>query len=369
MKRTEQQFLNLLQAGLWQREADTRLFRGPVDWNELFRLSREQTVMGVVYDGIAGLPKEQRPPRAFLMNWFAQVSYIEDLNREQNRVLFMLYDKYVAEGFTPVLLKGQSLAACYPNPLHRNCGDIDWLFGEADYRRSIDWALQSGLARDAIESNNHLEFSYEGQVVENHVECSKLFRKSDQQYLQKLTREWFPAGASTCRIEEREVPVPPHTFNAVFLLLHAVKHLMGKGVGLRQVCDWARFLHIHRADIDEALLNEYLRGFHLEHFWSIFGRLLIDYIGFPAEEMPALRPGYERSSRRLRRHIFLSGNFGQYSKMWRGRPGSYWRSKYFAFSREMRTLWLLYRISPSDTRSFLTFFLKRGLKQVVSDLR
>ncbi|WP_288148490.1 nucleotidyltransferase family protein [Bacteroides acidifaciens] len=368
MKRTEQQFLELLQSGLWQRPAAAKIFRGPTDWNELFRLSKEQTVFGVVYDGIVTLPKELRPPRAFLMNWYAQVSYIEDMNRALNHTLTGMYDSYREQGFTPVLLKGQGLAACYPNPLHRTPGDIDWLMGEQDYRRANEWVKRNGMAADAKESNNHLQFTFEEQVIENHVECIKLYRNSDQQFLRSLTKKWFPAGSTTCRIQDKDIAVPPPAFNAVFLLLHIAKHLMGKGIGLRQICDWCRFLYVHRERIDKEELAGYIRSFHLEALWNIFGRLSVVYLGYPEADMLCLRPGCEKQGRRVMRHIFVSGNFGHYNKVWKGRPVSYWRGKYFAFRKEMSRLVLLYRISPSDTWSFFVFFTKRGVKQVISDM-
>ena len=46
-------FLALLQAGLWKMPVDAGLFRGAhVDWAGLFRLSKEQAVAGIVFDGI-----------------------------------------------------------------------------------------------------------------------------------------------------------------------------------------------------------------------------------------------------------------------------------------------------------------------------
>lgn len=368
MKRTERQFLELLQSGLWQRKAAADKFRVLTDWNEIFRLSKEQTVLAVVYDGIVTLPKELRPSRAFLMNWYAQVSYIEDLNKAQNVTLLKIYDLYRAQGFTPVLLKGQGLAACYPNPLHRNCGDIDWLVGEQDYLRVNDWVKQAGIAKNSQESNNHLEFTFEEQVIENHVECIKLYRKSDQQYLRKLTKAWFPSGYETCRIQDRDIAVLPTAFNAVFLLLHIAKHLMEEGVGLRQVCDWCRFLHTYRDQIDKEKLALYIRGFHLEAFWNIWGRLAILYVGYPEQGMPCIQSGFEKQTRLMLKHIFVSGNFGQYNKIWQNRPIAYWRGKYFAFRKELRRLVLLYRIFPSDTWSFFVFFIKRGIRQVIADV-
>ncbi len=370
MTRTEKQFFTLLQGGLGIGPARLEWFRTPVEWDELFRLSREQALLGVVYDGITSLPAELRPPRAFLMNWYAQARYLEEMNRAQNAVLLHTYDLYTVQGFHPVLLKGQSMAACYPNPHRRHSGDIDWLLGEADYERAKAWLLAEGMATgENLESNNHVEYIYKGQQQEMHRECIRLFRRSDQRYLRRLTAEWFPAGIASCTIEGREVPVPPVEFNAVYLLLHIVKHLFGHGVGLRQLCDWVLFLRTHRQELDEALLAEYVRGFHLDAAWALFTRFAVVYMGASSTELPMC--GTETLDARchlLWTNIRECGNFGHYLKHSHGEPQSYLQRKYFAMLKRLRRIWQAFRILPSDAVSYFCHFLPMALHQTFAEL-
>ena len=55
MKRTEAQFFSLLRSGLWGSDVDAGLFCGEVDWKEIFTLARDQTVIGLVADGLENL--------------------------------------------------------------------------------------------------------------------------------------------------------------------------------------------------------------------------------------------------------------------------------------------------------------------------
>ena len=41
-----------------------------MDWIILYDFAKKQTIAGVLFAGIEKLPKEQRPPKAILMNWY-----------------------------------------------------------------------------------------------------------------------------------------------------------------------------------------------------------------------------------------------------------------------------------------------------------
>ena len=47
----QQAFFSLLRAGLWKNCSE---FKDPVDWNEVYRLASEQSVVGVVLGPGAG---------------------------------------------------------------------------------------------------------------------------------------------------------------------------------------------------------------------------------------------------------------------------------------------------------------------------
>ena len=58
-RRVERQFFTLLRSGLWNEVPDRTLFApGGTDWETLYRLSHEQTVVGLVTDGINRLPQD-----------------------------------------------------------------------------------------------------------------------------------------------------------------------------------------------------------------------------------------------------------------------------------------------------------------------
>lgn len=107
--RSTQQFLALLRSGLWGVSIDVSLFEENVDWSQIMRLAKEQTVLAVTFDGIEMLPKSCRPSRNLLMSWFGLVSQIEKCNEVLNQRIVEVVGRYNAAGMFPVLLKGQGI--------------------------------------------------------------------------------------------------------------------------------------------------------------------------------------------------------------------------------------------------------------------
>ena len=63
MNKSQTQFLELLRAGLWGVAADPDNFKpGSVDWQDVLRIAKEQTMLVVVADGIEMLPQALWPP-------------------------------------------------------------------------------------------------------------------------------------------------------------------------------------------------------------------------------------------------------------------------------------------------------------------
>ena len=60
-RQTENQFFALLRSGLWNEVPERDCFVEGTDWEALYRLSFEQTVVPLVTDGINRLPKEFLP--------------------------------------------------------------------------------------------------------------------------------------------------------------------------------------------------------------------------------------------------------------------------------------------------------------------
>lgn len=238
-------FFQLLRAGLLGKPADSRLFLdlGLTQWEALFRLSTEQAIAGVIWDGILSLPEELHPPKTLWFQWLGMVLKIEKGNEQLNALLPEILEIASDAGMkmqvhvVPVaLLKGQGTAALYPEPLHRTPGDVD-IYAGKKYTLLEKYLPTRGF-KCIGHSTKHSEYLYKEAMVENHRYVALFFCPRLAWRLRSLVRQWFPHSLSLRRVANQDVLVAPPWFEALFGVIHFRTHLHLEGVGWRHLCDW-----------------------------------------------------------------------------------------------------------------------------------
>ena len=138
MKHTQQLFFELIRVALGTQE---QLSVTPTDqeWDDIFKQSRKQTIVGVCFTGLEKLPAQQRPYSDLVVSWYAYNGKTEKKSRLLDERTDEVLTFFRSNGFQAVILKGQGIAQLYPNPLRRVSGDIDvWL--EGGRKRIYDFA-------------------------------------------------------------------------------------------------------------------------------------------------------------------------------------------------------------------------------------
>ena len=310
-------FLHLLRVGLWgDREQDALVAvieKGGFSWQAVIDLAIEQASLGVMTDGMVRLPRALRPAKNFYFNVIAQTSDIEKENKKMNSFAPVLMGKLKEKGIRSLLLKGQGVALCYPQPLHRMSGDIDLLISDDEqFYRGCQLMKRISTSWDWDEKSSHAEFDAMGFVVELHGKYGFTICPN----MTKNLRTWNDKRENGFRQREGML-LPSAQFDAIFIFSHMLNHFMTGGVGLRQVSDWMMHLYAYHQDIDREMLREDLELLGLMKFWKVFAGMAVKLLAFPAEEMPFYEDGgsvQERTATRLLTAIFRTGNFGAIQK-------------------------------------------------------
>ncbi|MDR0989613.1 MAG: nucleotidyltransferase family protein, partial [Prevotellaceae bacterium] len=163
-------FIALLENGLLDRRVRTLTGKTPTpqEWEHIYEAARIHAVSAVLFDGLQTLPPEWRPPRPLYLQWAARTVQIEQANLRLQEVTARIVECYDQAGLHPVLLKGSSIGRHYPNPLHRQCGDIDLYIGKRDFARANRLLEQLGGVVTAETADKHSHYLLEGVHVENH---------------------------------------------------------------------------------------------------------------------------------------------------------------------------------------------------------
>ena len=109
-------FLGLVRAGLWADVETTELrnygITESVDWGEVYRLASEQSVLGLVLQGIERLRSANinlNLSKNLLLQWIGEVQILEQQNKDMNAFITQLVQKMREAGIYTVLVKGQGV--------------------------------------------------------------------------------------------------------------------------------------------------------------------------------------------------------------------------------------------------------------------
>ena len=333
----------------------------------------EQTVQVIVADGIETLPKELWPPKEAMLKLMMVRVKTNQMHQLLNSTLNQIVNALNAEGIPSVLLKGQGVAQNYRNPESRMCGDIDLYVGEKNYERACEIIVDMDPnGKDGKECDHHMHLQVNGVEVEIHRQADYMPGKKSNKELQGWTMKSIDQnfGTDTLGIWNNSgtvISLAPPTFDAFFILHHAVRHMTTEGVGFRQICDWVMYMHRHHAEINAQELESTLRRSHLSTVWTEFCHLATDILGLPQQELPLpLKNKTSSKTKRLLQQIFISGNFGRFDINARDHSETtYLKRKWRSFRYQSMRLFKLCRLFPKYTFTYTRDWIRVAIVNIL----
>ena len=348
----QQQYLELLRAGLWGKSADTSLFQGEVDWKDILRIADQQTTNILVADGIATLPAYLCPQKSQIFKLAIKRTENTLMHKLLNNTINQITTALGAEGIPSVLLKGQGVAQNYRIPESRMCGDIDLYVGNENIPKAYSILEKiEGIKMPATsECDFHILAELGDTVIELHRKTCLLFGRNTNASWEKWTHESIfeqENGLPTWQNNGQEIKLPSPTYNALYILHHAARHMMSEGIGFRHICDWTMFLYSHHQEIDQTQLEQKLKEYRMDIPWKEFSILAHKLLGLPTEYIPLYPAEDSSKTETLARHIFESGNFGRHSTKQRSHDQSYIKRKWRNFCFQNSRTFKLFSLFPA----------------------
>ena len=277
------------------------------EWEYLHSECLRQLLVGVAYRAICHLPKDQKPPMELIYQWASEVEVVKGQNRQLNRKSAQLSQLFALHNHKTAILKGPANARLYPDPLNRQCGDIDiWVDGGRDSVIALLRETGFSLSNRYLRSKHHvcLETDENGILVEIHHRPSSgnfnLFAKKRLlRYLDReiLNLEQVPEGFF----------VPSMKFALMMQLSHIQKHFFQDGIGLKQLVDYFILLR-NSSPEDRREVTSMLKSFGLYKSCGAVMWIMEYVFGLSPEKM-LITPDKRRGKMMLA-EIDASGNFG-----------------------------------------------------------
>jgi len=269
---TETQFLHIARAAI----SGSDLPIEKVDWPAVFALAGQQKLLPILFEAVRKMPAAGENAALFAVTKQQVIGQV--LNQTVRSAEFAdLYHKLRAAGLHPIVVKGQLCSRLYPQTDHRISADDDLLIPDGEFMACHEQLLTNGLTTDtpADELASADEVSYTKKGSPLYIELHRHLFDSAEDSHDELNH--FFADLNPVETDGL-LAMPPHE-HLLYLLLHAYKHFVRSGIGLRQFCDiglWARAYH---AEIDWQRLHEQCGSVHAATFAAAAFHIAGDYLG------------------------------------------------------------------------------------------
>ena len=283
----QQAFLELVRAGLWEKEAGLSQY-GNLDYTEIMRLAQEQAVVGLVTAGLEHV-KDVEISQVDLLQFIGQSIQIEQRNKAMNDFIATLIGELRKNDIYALLVKGQGLGQCYERPQWRMCGDIDlFLSGNNLYKAKLYLEKISSYNKPVRNYSKEFGAFIDPWMVELHGTLRTGLSLNVDSVIDEVQKDVFYAGNVRSWLDGNTPVFIPGVDNDVFFVFtHFIKHFYKEGgVKLRQICDWCRLLWVFKDKVNIPLLEKRLTKSGLVNEWQAFAALAVDCLGMPVEAMP-----------------------------------------------------------------------------------
>ena len=277
---TETQFLNIAKVAVSGGDLPAE----KVDWPTIFTLANQQKLLPILFEAVRKTPAAKENAALFAVTKQQVIGQV--LNQTVRSAEFAdLYRKLRAAGLHPIVVKGQLCSRLYPLKDHRISADDDLYIPDAEFLACHKQLLANGLTTDTPidELATVDEVSYTKEDSPLYIELHRHLFDSSEDAHDELNH--FFADLKPVEINGF-LAMPSHE-HLLYLILHAYKHFVRSGIGLRQFCDiglWAREYH---DEIDWQHLHDQCSSVHAATFATAAFRIAKDYLGIDFD-LPAL---------------------------------------------------------------------------------
>lgn len=269
---TETQFLHIAKAAISGGDLPAE----KVDWPAIFTLANQQKLLPIVFEAVRKMPAAGENAALFAVTKQQVIGQV--LNQAVRSAEFAdLYRKLRAAGLHPIVVKGQLCSRLYPLKDHRISADDDLYISDAEFmachKQLLANGLTTGTPADELASADEVSYTKNGSPL--YIELHRHLFDSSEDAHDDLNH--FFADLNPVEIDGF-LAVPPHE-HLLYLLLHAYKHFVRSGIGLRRFCDiglWARAYH---AEIDWQRLHKQCESVHAATFAAAAFCIAREYLG------------------------------------------------------------------------------------------
>lgn len=359
----ENTFFAILRDALWRSNETIPESITEEEITPLLAMAEKQAVSGLVIDAL--FRHDVRMPQSKVFECVGLSEQIKKQSGKVSKAVCELNYLLTQHNVQYVVVKGQTVASYYPEPLLRQSGDIDYYCDAENFQKGQEAVANAwNVEPERDDSDKHIHFDYKGVIYEGHFSLASLYGSKRDAYWQNLLDG---DKATKVNINGENISTLSPTLHVLYVFLHLYHHLLALGVGLRQFCDLAVMLknndnlnesENNRENLNLDELREHLKALGLERAFRAFGSILVDYLGLPEKALGySLTAKDRRYGKKILDVVMYRGNMGHYNKLggFRG-----WKHKAESISIKLSHFWKFWPLAPGYTCGWLWHEIRRS---------
>ena len=247
---------------------------------DLARLAEDHCTVPFVLSSFRGTPfypSMLQRTRSMMLNYY-------QIDQFTRHTVSLLEDN----GIDCILLKGISLASCYPVPEYRKLGDLDLYIGQkSDVSKAQKLLEANGYIAENELSDHHLTYHYTfpktGRrfLLELHYRVVGMYQYERANEIVDQVYSFENLAPVSQTINNFTYSVLPPSEYVFYMIHHMLKHYLYSGFGIRLLCDFTFYLKRHEKEINFRQIHEWCRESRISHLYEIILECCRKYLGLP----------------------------------------------------------------------------------------
>lgn len=289
MERCERLFLEAMKAALQDRAVDWDDQVTADDLKQVLLLAQMHHVLPMIFEAVYSCPAAAMSPELVAECRKATVHAVMGQTVKTEEFL-ELYSGLRRRGITPLVVKGLICRSLYPRPDYRESGDEDVLCGEAGFKSCHRAMIDLGMEPCSSDLASY-EVPYRKGEGLLYIELHKTLFPGNSDIFGDCNRIFEHSFDHPAQITVDGVQVDTLDWSEhmLYLILHAFKHFLHSGFGIRQVSDMVLFANAYGERIDWRYVQKKCQGLRAEKFAAAIFAIGEKYLTF--DPVQARYPG------------------------------------------------------------------------------
>lgn len=285
MERKYELFLQAVNAALWNRAVQWGEEVTAQELEQVLALSEEHHVLPMVFEAVHACPAMRQVDGALAAAYRHSTIHAVSAQAIKTEDFLALEHRLREKGLKPLVVKGIVCRNLYPKPDYRYSGDEDVLCGEQGFKACHMALVEFGM-KPCSTGREGYEEPYRKEDTGLYIELHKtLFAENHPVFgdCNRFFEDVFQRSV-TVTVQGQPVETMGHTDHMLYLIVHAFKHFLYSGFGIRQVCDMILFANAYGEEIDWSYVRKKCRSIRADRFAAALFQIGEKHLGLRPEK-------------------------------------------------------------------------------------